>query len=232
MLCDHHGWYLWESITSKWVSCLLKTSNEHAWHRGPRRCPTLTYLAAETFKNMFFFLISERWCLCSLYLACIFASSAVASADHVCCDVSIKGVAAVTPCSWDNGHCDCPECDRHLASFQTIVAPPRHPTHVAFSYTCPLPGKRRQRHVFVQNHGSPQLDRKLYSFHVNMFFFLKKERCNRLNFNKPLVTFLHRFCGTLMSMMSALLVLLLYRGWMTKMRGLAYCSVPSKMFTL
>lgn len=128
-------------------------------------------LQLKLLKTCVFFLISERWCLCSLYLACIFASSAVASADHVCCDVSIKGVAAVTPCSWDNGHCDCPECDRHLASFQTIVAPPRHPTHVAFSYTCPLPGKRRQRHVFVQNHGSPQLDRKLYSFHVNMFFF-------------------------------------------------------------
>lgn len=39
-------------------------------------------------------------------------------------------------------------------------------------------------------------------------------------------------CRTLMSMISALLVLLLYSGWMSSLWGLAYCAVPSNVFTL
>lgn len=42
--------------------------------------------------------IITSW-LCLLYLAGIFSSSPVASTDHVCCDVSIKRLAAVAPLS-------------------------------------------------------------------------------------------------------------------------------------
>lgn len=100
-----------------------------------------------------------------MYLACIFSSSPVASTDHVCCDVSVKGLAAVAPCSWNNGHCDRPQGEGGLTSTQTVVAPPRHPTHQAFDHSCPLLGQRRQRHVFIQHHGGSQLDRNKKEIH-------------------------------------------------------------------
>lgn len=96
-----------------------------------------------------------------VYLARIFSSSPVAGTDHVCCDVPVKGLAAVTPGSRHDGHCDCPQGEGGLASTQAVVAPSRHPTHEAFDHSCPLPGQRRQRHVFVQHHGRSQLDRKI-----------------------------------------------------------------------
>ena len=96
----------------------------------------------------------------SPYLACISSSSPVASTDHVRCDISIKWITAVTSCSWNNGHSDRPQDETGLVFTQPAVAPPRHPTHPAFNYTRPLPGKRHQRHIFVQHHGGPQLHRK------------------------------------------------------------------------
>lgn len=95
-----------------------------------------------------------------LYLACIFSSSAVAGTDHVCCDVSVKRLTAVTPRSWNNGHCYRPQCEGGLTPTWTVVAPPRHPTHQAFDHSCPLLGQRCQRHIFIQHHGRLQLNRK------------------------------------------------------------------------
>lgn len=95
-----------------------------------------------------------------LYLACIFSSSPVASTDHVCCDVSVKGLAAVTPHTWYNGHCDRPQGEGGLTPTQTVVAPPRHPTHQAFDHSCPLLGQRCQRHIFIQHQRHSQLNRK------------------------------------------------------------------------
>lgn len=102
----------------------------------------------------------ENRCICHLHLACIFSSSLVASADHVYRDVSIEGVAAVTSRSGDNGHWNCPEPYWDLISPQTMVAPSRHPTHVALHHTCSLSGKRRQRHKSVQDHRGPQLEKR------------------------------------------------------------------------
>lgn len=122
------------------------------------KCATPTYLTAVW--NNCWMSVKEGRIGFFLYLASIFSSCPVTSTDHVCCDVSIKGLAAVTPCSRNNGHRDSPQGEGGLASTHTVVAPPRHPTHQALDHSGPLPGQRRQRHIFVQHHGGTQLDRK------------------------------------------------------------------------
>ena len=95
-----------------------------------------------------------------IYLARISSSSPEASTDHVCCDVSVKGLAAVTPRSWNDGHRDRPQGGRGLAyDTKIVVAPAGHPAQQAVDHSCPRSGEVCQWHVPVQHHGGPQLDR-------------------------------------------------------------------------
>lgn len=91
-------------------------------------------------------------------LACISPSSPVASTDHVCCDIPVEGLAAVTPGSRNNRHRDRPECEGGLASTGSVITPPRHSAHQAFNYSCSLPGQGGQGNISVQYHGGSQLE--------------------------------------------------------------------------
>lgn len=92
-----------------------------------------------------------------LYLTRIFSSCAGPSADHVCCDVSTKGVTAVALGGGDNGEFDCTQGEGRQTSAVADGAPSRHLAHPARQQPCVLFGEWGEGHVPVQLYGRTKL---------------------------------------------------------------------------
>lgn len=151
------------------------------------------------------------------HIASILPTVAVPSTDHVLRDAAVKRLAAVAFLRRDDGQRDRAEGGGDLARVGAGVAPAGHSTHRALGDGGPQPRQQGDGDVAVQKDGSLQLERRrtvgsVSSGHGGQ----RTERCSGRGW-KP----------TLISMMSWLLVVLLYLGCGTRSWGRISCSVPS-----
>lgn len=149
----------------------------------------------------------------SSHLAGIFPTSAVTGTQHVFCDAAVKGFTAVAFLRGDNGQRDSAEGGGDLARGGAGVSPAGHPAHPAHSDGGSLPREQGDGDVAVQVDGSLQLDRWRTVGSVS------REGTNKFSDRGTRPTFI--------SIMSLLLVVLLYSGWGIRSWGRIPCSVPS-----